>query len=138
MPVEKTQKITLLNYPEAGVNTNLDPSIQVQGETTLRVSCDSSTCKNSVSWVIENAGNTAENVPDDAFRVLILEDFLGKKSVYCSWDCLRRAMKSYIPPLSPREQAEIDAHNATLTPTVPATVQNTEAVSQPDGFAETT
>jgi hypothetical protein len=161
MPVEKTQKITLVDYPEKGFNTNLDPTVQVQGETTLKVTCESPTCGKSVSWVIENAGNTAENVPDDAFRILILESFVGTKQVFCSWDCLRRVMKSYVPPFSPREKAEIDARNAALTPTmaVPArdaydtpsggvvtkeelmaselAYEKGVAVSQPDGFAET-
>lgn len=140
MPVEKQQKITLKNWPEAGIDTNLDPSVQIVGETTLAVTCESSTCGKTISWVMENSGNTAENVPDDAFRILILESFVGTKQVFCSWDCLRRAMKNYVPPFSPREKAEIDARNATLKPTLaePVELAPVEAVSQPDGFAETT
>jgi len=158
MPVEKSQQLTLKNWPEPGVNTNLTPETELVGETTLRIACDSSTCKNTIQWVLETAGDNAEGVPDDAWRVLILEQFGGQKNVFCSQDCLRRWLKNYIPPLSPKEKAQIEAHNAALTPTIPvsnvitvpipevpgiseseyveAIKEESVAISQPDGFAE--
>ena len=81
-------------------------------------------------------------LPDDAYRILILEEFGGTKHVYCSWDCLRRAMKSYVAPLSPREQAAIEQNNKQVeeantlaTVNAVAAAANNPAVSQPDGFA---
>jgi hypothetical protein len=152
MPVEKSQKIIIKDWPDVGTDTNLDPSVQIVGETILKVLCDSSTCKNTVEWCLEKAGEDGRSLPDSAYRILILESFGGQKNVFCSDGCLRRWMKSYIPPLSPREKAEIESHNAALKPTV-VTVpipqipgieqsQYTEAfqeqavaLSQPDGFA---
>jgi len=146
MPVEKNQKLTLIDFPEAGVNTNLDPAQKIEGETTITVSCESPTCSNKISWVVEQAGKDADSLPDDAYRILILEAFGGQKAVFCSWDCMRRAMKSYVAPLSPREQAEIEKNNEAVEEKkkaavnlAAAVVHNPEAVSQPDGFSgETT
>src|SRR6266478_4184035 len=147
MAVEKTQKLTLKNWPDKGTDTNLEPGTELVGETVLKVSCESSTCQNSIEWCLEKAGEDESSVPDDAYRILILEHFGTTKNVFCSSDCLRRWMKNYVAPLSPRERAEIETNNAAFVQ--PPTIQNPDAdrthdnreirnmlaVSQSDGFA---
>jgi hypothetical protein len=150
MPVEKTQKLTLIDYPDKGVNTNLDPSTQIVGETLLTIECDSKSCDNKISWSVENAGQDESSLPDDAYRIIVIEEFAGAKHVFCSWDCARRAMKDYVPPLSPREKAKIEENNAKLNSSTQTSINeaaiaaqkaiaNVVAINQADGFAgETT
>jgi len=158
---EKNQQLTLKNWPNTGVDTDLEPGTELVGRTTFRVFCDSRTCKNSVQWVLETAGENAEGVPCDAWRILILEQFEGQKETFCSKECLIRWLKNYVPPLSPKEKAMIETNNSKVeakknivkvpVPDIPGIEESTyvkvlreqtkeraesAALSQPDGFAE--
>lgn len=69
-----------------------------------------SVCKGIMSW----KENKPEDIPDEAFRLLILQNFTGQKIVFFRPECLRDYMRTYVPPLSPREQAEIAARNTAV------------------------
>ena len=111
MPVSESRVVILTDYPNKGSQLVLPADQPLKSETTTTVACDSPTCKNTVSWVQETDGDKPENFPDEAARLLVITHFDGRRAAYCSWDCLRRAMKDYVPPLSPREKAEIERNN---------------------------
>lgn len=112
MSVEQKRVVIIPDIPEPGGRLVLPDSHPLESETSVTVTCDSPTCKKSISWVEEEVAKSPEALPDDAARLLIIVHYDGRRSVYCGWDCLRRSMKDYVPPLSPREKAAIEMNNA--------------------------
>lgn len=65
-------------------------------------------CRGELSW----SEADPDNIPDDAWRLLVLSGFTdNSKSVFFSRECLRDYMRSYSPPLSPKEAAKIEENN---------------------------
>lgn len=80
--------------------------------TDVTFTCDNPTCAKSFGgkprsfgWQAEKVQDDAEALPDDAFRIVNLELFNGKKYAFCGHECVVRAL-SYLDPLeSPREKS---------------------------------
>src|SRR6266436_1191136 len=111
MPVEIKRAIIVSDFPEKGGKTILPYDQEIKEENTVTLACDSPTCKKTVTFVQEDVAAVPEAYPDDAIRFLTLMHGDGRRGIFCGWDCLRRSMKDYVSPLSPREQAAIMANN---------------------------
>lgn len=80
--------------------------------TDVTFTCDNPTCaknfggkRRSFSWQAEQVQEDAEALPDDAFRIVNLELFDGKKYAFCGHECVVRALKFLDPLESPREKS---------------------------------
>ena len=81
----------------------------------VTVICDNKECKQSIFWV----ENKPEEVPDNVFRILILQYFNQQKLIFCSRHCLLKFLNDeFVPLKSPREQAA-EQQAAQVPPTAP-------------------
>ncbi len=74
-------------------------------KTTITLKCDNPTCTTVLEWVDQES----ENVPDGFFRFTFEQRFVEKEGfkefAFCSRRCSHEFDRTYVPPLSPREQA---------------------------------
>jgi hypothetical protein len=75
----------------------------LRSESHIELRCDHPTCGVKFTWVEEEVAKDADKLPDGAYRFLILAPLVGDKKTFCSKYCLLDAMKTYVPPQSPRE-----------------------------------
>jgi len=88
--------------------------------TTVKVVCDGPKCPGkgkeggptTLTWIDEDVKKDPNTIPDDFFRFLQVGIPMGAVLNFCSVQCVRDALRVYVPPLSPREKAVQDKHNA--------------------------
>ena len=91
----------------------------------ITVICDNEACRQSIFWV----ENKPEEIPDNVFRILILQYFNQQKLVFCSRHCLLNFLNNkFVPLKSPREQAA-EQQATQVPPTAP--VVDAVPVSEP-------
>ena len=74
----------------------------------IRVICDNPNCAPVLlQWNQEKAGEDENHLPDAAYRIIKVVDFVGQEYVYCSPKCATEAIPKLTLPKSPREQAKI-------------------------------
>src|SRR5271169_4462887 len=80
-------------------------------EALTIIKCDCPGCEVSFTWAEEDATKENFNLPDGAYKFLILAIPFGKaKWTFCSKFCLLEFLKTLVPVKSPREQlAEVEA-----------------------------
>lgn len=106
---------------KAGHEIVLDEKDEVKTETQVVVTCDGPSCSfgehgqpSTYTWSEEDAKDNPEAIPDDAYRLLVLQLFSGKKFLFCSRACLRDFMRTYIALRSPRELTEEMTNNLSV------------------------
>lgn len=76
-------------------------------KTTIILKCDNPKCETVLTWVDQDP----ENVPDGFFRFTFEQRFVEKEGfkefAFCSRYCSHIYDRTYVAPLSPREQARI-------------------------------
>ena len=93
----------------------------------ITVICDNEACRQSIFWV----ENKPEEIPDNVFRILILQYFNQQKLVFCSRHCLLKFLNDkFVPLKSPREQAAEQAAQAPTAPVVESVPASETAVEQ--------
>jgi len=112
MSVEINRSIVIPDFPEKGGQIIVPFSQEIREENTVILTCDSPTCHKTVRFVQEEVNNDVNAYPDDAVRYITVMHYDGRRGIFCGWDCLRRSMKDYVAPLSPREKAAIMMNNA--------------------------
>lgn len=86
----------------------------------VTVICDNNECKQSVFW----SEGKPEDIPDTAFRILILQLFNQQKFVFCSRHCLLTFMNNdFAPVKSPREIAAEQQAAQAAAPASPTTTK---------------
>ncbi len=79
--------------------------MSTEKKTTITLKCDNPTCTTVLEWVDQES----ENVPDGFFRFTFEQRFVEKEGfkefAFCSRRCSHEFDRTYVPPLSPREQA---------------------------------
>jgi hypothetical protein len=123
MGIKQTRKITVIGL--AGGDIVVSDETQIKAETTIEVTCDNPKCvgkfpgKDSgptvVKWVVERAQENADEIPDEAWRLITRYGFNEEPKTYCCRQCEREATKNYVAPISPREQTRMDAACAAVT-----------------------
>lgn len=110
MPVEIKQSLVVRDA--AGVEQTMAQAQIVSASNTVTVTCDGPDCNKdhggptTYQWNEQQAQQNADAIPDEAFRLLTLEDFTGRKLVFCKKKCVLRYLDQvYTPVRSPREQA---------------------------------
>lgn len=106
MPVllERTEKTTIQNE-----NEQPKKDISVHAVITCDgPNCPTGSCPGTLEWT---ESGTGEGVPNEAFRMLTLIDFYGKRVVFLKKECLRDYMRGYNAPLSPTELADMMKNN---------------------------
>lgn len=97
---------------ESKVSGGLIPTDGILAQVTdVTFTCDNPTCaknfggkQRSFFWQAEKVSDDAAELPDDAYRIVNLELFNGKKYAFCGHECVVRAL-GYLEPLeSPREK----------------------------------
>lgn len=119
MPVTVTKNVSIKD--KEGHISILTETDQIAESTDVEATCDSSRCANrhdgkvvKVAWNIEQVKEKAEALPDVFFRLLhlIIDPRNQVQKVFCSSGCARDFLQyDYIEPLSPREEAVLQANN---------------------------
>lgn len=130
MPLE--QRRTLILKDKDGNIKPTEPTDSIAQSNDFIVTCDSPRCAarngkvSVISWNKEAAGNDPSSVPDDFFRIIqILPDpkKVEQGFLFCSKQCAKDYLEyAYVTPLSPREQAAIQANNAAVEAKKGATI----------------
>lgn len=96
-------------------------SMNTDTVTTLTLTCDGPKCtgkdgkgRTTLVWIDEEIKKDPLKIPDDLVRFFAMKTPLGAEVNFCSPRCVTDALKEYVPPLSPREQAEKDKQNAAV------------------------
>ena len=117
---ENAEFQTLVSVKDKGSNEeffiNSQEETVIEAESTVK--CDGPTCDDGTgkpaqfSWTQEDAKQDPYAVPDGMYRVLTLTVGMSTvPKVFCCYDCLRRYMRDYVPPRSPREIKEEAENN---------------------------
>jgi hypothetical protein len=122
MPIEISR--TLILKDKAGNVIPVEKDSSIAQTTDLKASCDGPRCESrngqivSVAWNQEAAAADPNAVPDAFFRILQIvpnPKDPTKAFLFCSRQCAKDYLEYvYVPPLSPREQAEIQQNNAAV------------------------
>jgi hypothetical protein len=120
MPVAISKTISVKD--KDGNISILTETDQIAESTDVEAICDSSRCASrhdgkvvKVAWNIEQIKEKAEALPDIFFRLLhlIIDPRNQVQKVFCSPGCVRDFLQyDYTEPLSPREEAVLQANNA--------------------------
>jgi hypothetical protein len=120
MPVTVTKNVSIKD--KEGNISILTETDQIAESTDIDATCDSSRCDTrhngevvKVAWNIEQVKEKAEALPDGFFRLihLIIDPRNQVQKVFCSAGCARDfLLYEYFDPLSPREEAVLQANNA--------------------------
>lgn len=78
---------------------------QIVSNTNIEFVCD--TCKASVKWNQEEIGEDEHALPDAAYRILKVTDFLNKDHIFCGAKCAGEFLSTLKPLKSPREKAGV-------------------------------
>jgi hypothetical protein len=99
-----------VHFPDNGPVTVPADSITAS-ITHVSFQCDNPLCKKnfggvprSFSWQEEKVQADADALPDDAFRILNVQLFDGRKFAFCCRQCVGTALDMLGPLKSPREQ----------------------------------
>ena len=120
MGLTQTRKITITGLNGGDIVVNDEAQIRI--ETTVTNTCDNPACvegkdkkPRAITWVMEKATKDSAEIPDEAWRMIHIQGFADDKpKMYCCRQCMRDAMRDYVPPVSPREQARMDAACAAI------------------------
>jgi hypothetical protein len=119
MPVAISKTISIKD--KDGKISILTETDQIAESTDISAKCDSSRCASrhdgktvEIAWNIEEIKEKAEALPDEFFRLLslIINPRSQEQKVFCSAGCVRDFLQyDYVAPLSPREEAVLQATN---------------------------
>lgn len=119
MPVAITRTISIKD--KDGNISILTATDQVAESTDISAKCDSSRCASrhdgkpkEIAWNIEEVKEKPDALPDDFFRLLslVINPRSQEQKVFCSAGCVRDFLQyDYVTPLSPREEAVLQANN---------------------------
>jgi len=98
-----------------GVAHRFPEDIKTTVEAMIKITCDGPKCTGPdgkgptvLEWM---ESNNPDDIPDAAYRLLVLTPFNGEKKVFCCQSCQRDYMRNYVPPKSPKEIAAESKHN---------------------------
>lgn len=119
MPVTITKTVSIKD--KEGNISILTETDQIAESTDISAICDSSRCASrhegkpaEIAWNIEAVKEKAEALPDSFFRLLslVINPRSQEQKVFCSAGCVRDFLQyDYVAPLSPREEAVLQANN---------------------------
>jgi len=119
MPV--TINRTLSIKDKDGNISILTETDQIAESTDISAKCDSSRCASrhagkpvEIAWNIEEVKEKPDALPDSFFRLLslVINPRSQEQKVFCSAGCVRDFLQyDYVAPLSPREEAVLQATN---------------------------
>ena len=107
-------------------------------ETKIDLRCDNPTCETRLTWIDQKP----EDVPDGFFRFTFEQRFVEKEGfkefAFCCRRCSHEYDRTYVPPLSPREQARVMQANTAADQRVikSAVFKGGEAATYAPGVAE--
>lgn len=120
MPVTISRTVSIKD--KDGNISILTETDQIAESTDISAKCDSSRCASrhdgktsEVAWNIEEVKEKPDALPDSFFRLLslIVNPRSQEQKVFCSAGCVRDFLQyDYVAPLSPREEAVLQANNA--------------------------
>jgi hypothetical protein len=74
----------------------------------VKIICDNPKCAPVlIQWNQEEAGKDENHLPDAAYKIIKITDFVGKEYLYCSPKCAAEHLPKLVLPKSPREQAKV-------------------------------
>jgi hypothetical protein len=89
-----------------------------------------SACKGTLEWS-ESTDVKESHVPDEFYRLINFKVGPGQPLDFFSRECLRDYMRTYVPPLSPREEAAKAMNNGS----VQKTDESVEIISTPAAYS---
>lgn len=120
------KKTAVVVERSSGQTFILDETAEVKVETEVKVICDGPQCSfgndgkpSTYTWNEEDVKDNPEAVPDDAYRLLTLTLFNGKRFVFCSRQCLRDYMRNYKALRSAREMTAEMRENISKVTKIP-------------------
>ena len=76
--------------------------------SNVSVICDNPKCTPVlIQWNQEEVGKDETHLPDAAYKIIKVTDFVGKEYLYCSPKCAAEDLPKLVLPKSPREQAKV-------------------------------
>ena len=112
-----TQHRKVVHVDKNGVRLEFNDDEAISVETTINATCDNPTCgtihgkpgPTTFSWVMEKAQSDRYAIPDAQYHGASFAFFQQPTKWFCSRLCHKDGTREWNPPLSPKEQEQIEA-----------------------------